>query len=101
LRIRLNDPALVPDLLAFLSGRVDCVVEQVGQLELEAGLLGSYNIEEHDLRLDLLVREWQAPRPEAIGEFWASRSAAREEARLTGRGSEPWRSGRSLRLVPQ
>ena len=60
---------------------MDCLVEQVDEQEVEAGLLGSYNSAEHDLALDLIVRAWQATHPDAIDEFWASRSSTVREAR--------------------
>jgi hypothetical protein len=70
LLIRLNDPAHVPSLLEFLrSGSFGCLVEQVGDREIEAALLGSYASEIHNLTLDLLVRAWQATHPDAIIEL--------------------------------
>lgn len=65
MRIRLNDPELVPDLLGFLSGSANCVVERVGDREVEVSLLGSYQLEMHNLTVDLLVRAWEASHPEA------------------------------------
>ena len=62
LRIQLTDPALVPSLLEFLTGAVSCVVERVGERELEISLLGSYQPDTHDLAVDLLVRAWEASR---------------------------------------
>jgi hypothetical protein len=43
LRIRLTDPALVPSLLEFLTGSVNCVAKQVGPREIDVSLLGSYD----------------------------------------------------------
>jgi hypothetical protein len=63
LRIRVTDPALVPSLLDFLSGQVNCVAEQVSEREVEVSLLGSYDSEMHDLAVTLLVRAWEAADP--------------------------------------
>lgn len=87
MRIRLNDPAFVPSLLAFLSGSVGCIAERVGDRDVEASLLGSYACEMHDLTLELLVRAWEATHPETIievkGRHW------RPAALGAGRGGEP------------
>ena len=64
LRIRLTDPALVPSLLEFLTGSVNCVAKQVGPREIDVSLLGSYDSEIHDLTVDLLVRAWEAAHPD-------------------------------------
>jgi hypothetical protein len=45
MRLRLSNPALVPDLIGFLESRVDMVAERVSENELEMSLLGSYNRE--------------------------------------------------------
>ena len=41
MRIELDDPTAVPDLLDFLRRRPHVVAEQVGERELEVSLLGS------------------------------------------------------------
>jgi hypothetical protein len=40
-RIRVDDPAALPDLVEELSSRVDAVITQVGHDEVELWLLGS------------------------------------------------------------
>jgi hypothetical protein len=62
LRIELTDPVLVPSLLAFLTGTVNCVAEQVDEREIEVSLLGSYQPDTHDRAVGLLVRAWEASR---------------------------------------
>jgi hypothetical protein len=62
LRIHLNDPTLVPSLLEFLAGTVNCVAERVDERDIEVSLLGSYEPETHDITVDLLVRAWEASR---------------------------------------
>jgi hypothetical protein len=61
-RIRLDNPALVPSLLEFLAGTVSCVTEQVGEREIEVSLLGSYEPGTHELTVGLLLRAWEAAR---------------------------------------
>ena len=73
LRIRLTDPALVPNLLEFLRGSVSCVARQVGDHEIEVSLLGSYDAELHGHRVDLLVRAWEATDPHGAGQAEQSR----------------------------
>jgi hypothetical protein len=41
MKIRIDDPTLLPDLMAELSRRIDAVVTQTGTDELEVSLLGS------------------------------------------------------------
>jgi hypothetical protein len=62
MRLRVDDPALVPELLNFLSSRMDVVAEQVGENEVEASLLGSYAADAMRMELYLLVRAWEAGR---------------------------------------
>jgi hypothetical protein len=70
MRLRLSDPALVPDLIEFLELRVDIVAQQASENEIELSLLGSYNREARRLTLDLLLRAWKAARnAEASVEF--------------------------------
>ena len=62
MRIEVDDPALVPDLLAFLRERPYVIAEQVGPRELEVSQLGSGNAEARRLELDLLLQAWRAAR---------------------------------------
>ena len=63
LRIRLDDPTDVPRLIDFLKGTVNCVAKPVGDDEVELSLLGSYDVETHDLAVGLLIRAWEATDP--------------------------------------
>ena len=67
MRLRVSDPAMVPDLLEFIERRGGVVVELTGQ-ELDASLVGSYGSAQR-MRLDLylLVRAWEAGCPHADG----------------------------------
>lgn len=67
LRIELTDPVLVPSLLDFLTGAVNCVAEQVDERAIEVSLLGSYEPDTHDLAVGLLVRAWEASREYPAG----------------------------------
>jgi hypothetical protein len=62
MRIRLNDPALVPELLNFLQSTPDVVAEVVNENELEVSLLGSLAHDAMRLDLDLRIRAWEAVR---------------------------------------
>lgn len=60
MRISVNDPELVPSLLAFLRARVHVTAEQVGLMEVEISQLGSMNAGARRLELDLLLQLWRA-----------------------------------------
>jgi len=67
MRLRVHDPDILPDLLAFLEGRVDVVVSQVGDDELEVSLLASMHVDAHRLELELRVRAWEEAHRVAAG----------------------------------
>ena len=60
MKIQLDDPHLVPNLLAFLREHVHVVADQVGPRVVEASLLGSKNSSERRLELDLMLQVWRA-----------------------------------------
>jgi hypothetical protein len=62
MRLRVSDPALVPELIEFLESRADMVTKRSGESEVEISLLGSYGRESGRMMLDLLVRAWEAGR---------------------------------------
>jgi hypothetical protein len=62
MRLRVTDPALVPELIEFLESRADMVTQRVGENEVEVSVLGSYGPEGGRMTLDLLVRAWEAGR---------------------------------------
>jgi hypothetical protein len=62
MRLRLRDPHLVPDLVQFLEVRLEVVVEQISENEVELSLIGSYNREAQRMTVDLLLRAWEAGR---------------------------------------
>ena len=62
MRIRINEPDLVPELLTLLGGRIACVTSVDG-LEIEASLVGSY-ADGGEGELTSLVRRWQLRHPE-------------------------------------
>jgi hypothetical protein len=62
MRLRLNDPALVPELLDFLQSTPDVVAEVVSENEIEVSLLGSLAHDAMRLDLDLRLRAWEAVR---------------------------------------
>jgi hypothetical protein len=62
MRLRVSNPALIPDLLGFLRSRVDVVAEEVSDNEVDVSLLGSYNADAMNIELYLRVRAWEAGR---------------------------------------
>src|SRR5207302_8403451 len=62
MRLRLSNPALIPDLVEFLRSRADVVAEEVSDEEVEVSLLGSYNSDAIRLERYLRFRAWQAGR---------------------------------------
>jgi hypothetical protein len=69
MRLRLNNPALIPDLIEFLHTRLDVVTNRVGENEVEVSLLGSYGPDAARMMLQLLVRAWEAARDSASVEL--------------------------------
>jgi hypothetical protein len=64
-RIVVDDPAQLPDLLGFLSRRADVVATATSARELEVSLLGSYRGDAMRMELELLLRIWEASRARA------------------------------------
>jgi hypothetical protein len=60
MRLRVSDPALVPELLEFLHSRLDVVAEQTASNEVSLSLLGSYALDAMRMELYLRVRAWEA-----------------------------------------
>jgi hypothetical protein len=65
MRLRVSNPALLPDLLEFLRSRLDVVAEEVSDDEVEVSLVGSYNSDAMRMELYLRVRAWEAGRRSA------------------------------------
>jgi hypothetical protein len=65
MKIRLSDPALVDDLLAFLRAR-QCVAEQASEDTLDVELPEAMRRDAAALELDLYLRVWEASHPGAI-----------------------------------
>jgi len=60
MRIRVDNPALISDLVEFLQASPDVVVEVVGENEAEVSLVGSYRVDMMRMELFLRVRAWEA-----------------------------------------
>ena len=58
--IRLNDPALVDDLLVDLRSRGDILAEEIGPGAIRVSVLGSYSSEGMRVAIYLRVRAWEA-----------------------------------------
>jgi hypothetical protein len=63
MRVRIDDPKLLPDLLAALTARLDAVVDAVGEHELEVGLLGSRTQPFARIELEERLRRWKLRHP--------------------------------------
>jgi hypothetical protein len=59
-RVRVTDPAVLPDLMTFLSARTDTTIEQIDDGMLEVSLLGSHNLDAMRMQLYLRIRTWEA-----------------------------------------
>ena len=64
MRIRVSDPALLPELVEFLERReyMAAITEQVGDDELMVSLLGSYSADTMQMQLTLIIRAWESSR---------------------------------------
>lgn len=60
MRVEINDPELVPSLLAFLRERVHLNADRLGPVEVEVSQLGSMNLDARRVELDLLLQVWRA-----------------------------------------
>lgn len=61
MRIRLDSPALVDDLVHALTERSDVVVDRLGECEVEAAIIGSYG-DGGEAELERIVRAWRQGR---------------------------------------
>jgi hypothetical protein len=62
LRIRIDDPAALPDLVEELSSRVDAVITKVGDDEVELWLLGSLSVSKDRAEMEERLRTRRAAR---------------------------------------
>ena len=64
MRIRVSDPALLPELVEFLERReyMAAITEQIGDDELIVSLLGSYSADTMQMQLTLIIRAWESGR---------------------------------------
>jgi hypothetical protein len=61
MRIRLNEPELVPELLFLLRQKRDCIATRNGD-EIEAAVIGSYG-DGGAREIEALLTEWQRDHP--------------------------------------
>ena len=64
MRIRIDDPGLLPELVAFLDRRVHLVVSAESDHEVEVSVLGSF-ADGGRAELDAELQEWRRAHPEA------------------------------------
>ena len=69
MKVSVDQPELVCDLLAFLRERVHVTAEQVGVCVVEISQLGSMNAEARRLELDLMLQLWRASHEGAVTEI--------------------------------
>jgi len=62
MRVRVNDPALLPDLLEYLGSSPDIFADAVSEDEVEISLLGSFALEAMRMEIYLRIRAWEAAR---------------------------------------
>lgn len=62
MRIRVDDPAALPDLVEELSSRLDAVITSVGDDEVELWLLGSVSISGDRAEMEERLRNRRAAR---------------------------------------
>jgi hypothetical protein len=60
MRVRVNDPALLPDLLEYLGSSPDIFADAVSEDEVEISLLGSFALEAMRMEIYLRIRAWEA-----------------------------------------
>jgi hypothetical protein len=65
MRVRVDDPELLDDLLEFLESSPNAVVERVSEEELEVSLLGSYHEDAMRMELYLRLRAWEVAKQAA------------------------------------
>jgi hypothetical protein len=63
MRIQINTPALLDDLAGFLRSR-GCVVELVGERELDVFCVSSIRHDHVRMELDLYIQLWRAVHPD-------------------------------------
>jgi hypothetical protein len=65
-RIRVQNPGLLPDLAAFLRSRIDAVVEELNEHELAVNLLGSRERSQMKVELERRLSGWRLRHPLAV-----------------------------------
>ena len=64
MRIRVEDPAVLPELIGFLRDRVDLITERATETEAEVSVLGSF-ADGGRAELDAHLERWREANPEA------------------------------------
>ena len=65
MRVRLDDPNLLPDLRDALATRIDAVVAETADGELEVSILGSRREPHQRAELESRLRAWRLSHPGA------------------------------------
>ena len=64
-RVRIDDPHLLPDLRDTLAARIDAIVAETEECELEVSLLGSFGAHFQRAELESRLRAWRLEHPGA------------------------------------
>ena len=74
MRLRVNDPVLLPDLLGFFESLVHAVTRPTAGNELEVSLLGSFSGRAMRKELYLLMRTWETGHGAVVdfGDVWSA-----------------------------
>lgn len=60
MRLRVSDPALLPELLEFLLARPDCIAVPIDGGTIVVSLLGSRHVDENEIELEERLAPWRA-----------------------------------------
>jgi hypothetical protein len=72
MHLRVSDPTRLPELLAHLRERPDCIVEATGAAHLAVSLLGSRDVDENVRELEERLASWRARNLDVLVEIAAS-----------------------------
>jgi hypothetical protein len=64
-RVRIDNPELLPDLFALLTTGIDAIVDRLNERELEVGLLGSRTEPYARIELEHRLRTFRLQHPRA------------------------------------
>jgi hypothetical protein len=72
MNLRVSDPTRIPELLAHLRERPDCVAQATGAAHIAVSLLGSRDADENVRELEDRLAHWRAQNHDVLVEIAAS-----------------------------